>query len=176
MTLRVTFGVDPGLTGAVATLVDGEPGPILDMPKRAATKTTNRDEVDEAALAEWVRGIARQHPGASFSACIERVGATPAEGRKQGGASMFNFGDGAGVVRAVFGTLRIPYVRVQPSQWKKRFGLTGEGKEKDDARLLALARFPSAAPLLKLKKHDGRAEALLLALWHESTQQGARAA
>ena len=32
MTMRVTFGVDPGLSGAVAVLLDGEPGPILDMP------------------------------------------------------------------------------------------------------------------------------------------------
>lgn len=175
MALRLTFGVDPGLTGSIATLIDGEPGPVIDMPTRAATKTTNRSEVDESAIAEWVREQVGAHPGAYVSACIERVGAIRAEGRKQGGASMFNFGDGAGVVRAVFGTLRIPYTRVAPAQWKRRFGLLDT--EKDDARLLAIRRFPSMADQLKRKKDGGRADALLLALWHESTEMtGARAA
>lgn len=175
MTLRLTFGIDPGLAGAVATLNDGEPGPILDMPTRDATKTTGRQEVHELILAEWVRSVVAAHPGAYVCACIERVGATPNEGRKQGGASMFNFGDGAGVVRAVFGTLRIPYTRVPPAQWKRHFGL--EKTEKDAARLLAIRRFPSMADTLKRKKDQGRADALLLALWHENTQMlGSRAA
>jgi len=30
--LRLTFGIDSGLKGAVATLLDGTPGPILDLP------------------------------------------------------------------------------------------------------------------------------------------------
>jgi len=174
VTLRLTFGVDPGLSGAIACLIDGEPGPILDMPTRSATKTTNREEVDEAQLAEWVRAQVRSHPGAYVSACIERVGATPAEGRKQGGSSMFNFGDGAGAARAVFGTLRIPYVRVGPAQWKRRFGLIGN--DKDAARVLAIKRFPSAAHQLARKKDGGRSDALLLALWHEQTSNGVRAA
>ena len=42
MTLRLTFGIDPGLTGAVATLIDGEPGPMLDMP---TTRVDGKPEV-----------------------------------------------------------------------------------------------------------------------------------
>jgi hypothetical protein len=174
MTLRVTFGVDPGLGGAIATIIDAEPGPFLDMPTRSATKTTGREEVDEIELAHWVRTVARAHPGAYFSACIERVRAMPAEGRKQGGSSMFNFGESAGVVRAVFGTLRIPYVRVEAAQWKRHFALIDAPK--DAARELALLRFPSMAAALKRKKDCGRADAQLIALWHDSTDSGARAA
>ncbi len=32
MASRLTFGIDPGLTGAIVTLLDGEPGPMADMP------------------------------------------------------------------------------------------------------------------------------------------------
>lgn len=166
MTLRVTFGVDPGLSGAIATLVDGEPGPVLDMPTRDATKTTGRKEVAELAIAEWVRSVMATHPGAYFSAAIELVGAVPVEGRKQGGSSAFNFGDGAGVLRGVFGTLRIPYKRIPPSQWKRHFGLLK--MDKDESRLLAVRRFPSLAATLARKKDGGRADALLIALWGDS--------
>lgn len=173
--LRLTFGVDPGLSGAVCALVDGEFAAVLDMPTRLATKTGTRMEVDDQALAAWVREQWQQHRGAWASACIERVGAVPMEGRRQGTSSSFNFGEGAGVVRAVFATLGIAYTRVAPAQWKRHYGLIGT--EKDAARQLAIKRFPSMADLLKRKKDSGRADAVLLALWYESTEmRGNRAA
>ena len=50
------------------------------------------------------------------------------------------------------------------------------GTDKDAARLLAIKRFPSAEPQLRRKKDSGRADALLLALWHENTRVHGRAA
>ena len=41
--------------------------------------------------------------------------------------------------------------------------MADQGKEKSAARFKAMALFPSLADQLKLVKHDGRAEALLLA-------------
>jgi hypothetical protein len=41
--------------------------------------------------------------------------------------------------------------------------MADQGKEKSAARFKAMALFPSMAEHLKLVKHDGRAEALLLA-------------
>jgi crossover junction endodeoxyribonuclease RuvC len=97
VTLRVTFGADPGLQGAVATLIDGEPGPILDMP---TFHNGTADEVDAAKLASFIREVRAGHPGATFSACIERVRAMPDRSngvvRKMGAQSSFNFGDGFG--------------------------------------------------------------------------------
>lgn len=161
MTLRLTFGIDPGLSGAIATLVDGEPGPIFDMPTRMVG---DWNEVDGAALAAWIRGIRMQHSGAYVSACVEQVGARP----NDGGTSAFRFGESAGRIKAVLEVLGIPYTRAIPAVWKRRFGLLKT--EKDEARLLALRRFPSVAEELKRKKDGGRADALLIALWHESTQ------
>ncbi|KAG1674865.1 hypothetical protein FOA52_015255, partial [Chlamydomonas sp. UWO 241] len=47
--------------------------------------------------------------------------------------------------------------------WKKELGLFRLSK--DASRLLASRLFPAMAPLLLLKKHHGRAEALLIAAW-----------
>lgn len=41
---------------------------------------------------------------------------------------------------------------------------------------LAIRRFPSAEPMLRRKKDGGRADAALLALYHENTQLQGRAA
>ncbi|QNH21237.1 hypothetical protein HEP73_02149 [Xanthomonas sp. GW] len=167
MTMRLTFGIDPGLTGAIATLIDGEAGLILDMP---TAQVGDWREVDARALALWIREQRAAHPGAYVSACIEKVGAFPGDG----GTSAFRFGDSYGGARAVLQVLGIPYTRAIPAVWKRRFGLLGQ--DKDAARLLALQRFPSAADALKRKKDNGRADALLLALYHEQGDVGARAA
>ena len=81
MTMRVTFGVDPGLSGAVAVLLDGEPGPILDMP---TFHNGTANEVDAAKLATFIREVRAGHPGAYFSVCLEGVRAMPDGG---GGAA-----------------------------------------------------------------------------------------
>lgn len=175
MTLRVTFGVDPGLSGAVATLIDGEPGPILDMP---VMRTGEKGEVDAFALAAFVRRMRGEHPGATFSAGIERVRAMPdrsgANVRKMGAQSSFNFGDGFGQVKSVFRVLGVPTDLVEAAVWKRRFSLLGQ--EKDAARLLAITRFPGAAAQLQRKKDGGRADALWVALWHDHMRQQGRAA
>lgn len=165
--LRVTFGVDPGLSGAVATLLDGEPGPMLDMP---TVQVGDWREVDAAELAQWIRSIRAQHHGAVFSACVEKVSARPGDG----GTSAFRFGEGYGQIKAVLGVLSLDYSRAIPAVWKRHMGLIGT--EKDAARLLAIRRFPSAEPMLRRKKDGGRADALLIALWHENTQLHGRAA
>ena len=176
MTLKVTFGCDPGLTGAVATLIDGEPGPILDMP---TFHNGTANEVDALKLATFIRELRAGHPGAAFSACIERVRAMPDRSggvvRKMGAQSSFNFGDGFGQLKSAFRVLGLQPVLVEANSWKHSYGL--RGSEKDASRLLAVKRFPGAADRLKRMKDHGRAEALLIALWHDNTQMiGSRAA
>ena len=167
MTLRLTFGIDPGLSGAVATLTDGDTGPILDMPTRMVG---DWNEVDAQRLALFFRDVRASHPGAYVSACIEKVGARPGDG----GTSAFRFGEGAGKIMGVLEALGIPYSRAIPAVWKRYMGLLGT--DKDAARLLAIRRFPSAAHYLQRKKDNGRADALLLALYHENTQMAGRQA
>ena len=166
--LRVTFGVDPGLSGAIVTLLDGEPGPMLDMP---TFDNGTANEVDAVALAKFIREVRAQHPGAHVSACIEKVRAMPSTGpnrRTMGAQSSFNFGDGFGQVKCAFRVLGIVPVLAEARSWKSHMGLTGTNK--DAARLLAIKRFPGAADKLQRKKDSGRADAILVALWFENTQ------
>lgn len=172
--LRMTFGIDPGLSGAIVTLLDGEPGPMLDMP---TFDNGTANEVDAVALARFIREVRSQHHGAHVGACIERVRAMPSAGpnrRTMGAQSSFNFGDGFGQVKSVFRVLGIVPVLAEARSWKSHMGLIGT--DKDAARLLAIKRFPSAEPMLRRKKDSGRADAILLALWHENTRVHGRAA
>lgn len=156
--LRLTFGIDPGLTGAVATLLDGVPGPILDMP---TVEVDGWGEVDARAVVVFIREQRAAHPGAYVSACIEKVGALPGDG----GTSAFRFGQTTGKLQAILEVLGIPTTRAIPAVWKRTYGLLKQDKEA--SRQLAIRRFPDAAPLLQRKKDKDRAEALLIAHHHD---------
>lgn len=162
MASRLTFGIDPGISGAIAVLADGEAGPIIDMPLLGEDR-----EVDARQVALFIRAARALHPDASVSAVIERVRAMPPKdgARRAGAQSSFNFGDHYGKAKAVLELLGIPYTRAEPASWKRQFGLTGQPK--DASRVLAIQRFPTVAAELKRKKDNGRADALLIALYGE---------
>jgi crossover junction endodeoxyribonuclease RuvC len=164
--LHVTFGIDPGQTGAIAVLVDGDFEDFIDMP--LMPRPAGGNQINGAALAESIREVRRRHEGADFLAVLEQVSAMPG----QGVSSMFRFGEGFGVVQGVVAALGIPLNMVHPQKWKKTLGLIG--KEKDCARTLAIQRFPQAASSLARKKDIGRADALLIASWASTTELAAQ--
>ncbi|KRC35097.1 MULTISPECIES: hypothetical protein [unclassified Lysobacter] len=168
MTLQVIAGVDPGQTGAVALLADGQPAGFVDMP--TLTRKAGGEMVDAGHLARSLRELLSKHPGASRYAVIERVAAMP----QQGVSSVFRFGQADGVARGVIGALRLPLIDVPPLTWKRHLGL--DNKDKDAARQLAIKLFPVIAVELARKKDIGRADALLVAYWAYVTEQIARKA
>jgi crossover junction endodeoxyribonuclease RuvC len=151
----ITIGIDPGLTGAIAVVAHGI-AQVVDMPIVEPTKAggKKRAEIDPAILLDRLRSLSKAHQSHAY---IERVGPMP----KQGLGSTFRFGVGYGMVRAVVAALGIPYSLVTPHQWKRAMGLLRADKEASRAKALQL--YPSLAKDLKLKKHSGRAEALLIA-------------
>lgn len=149
------IGIDPGLSGAIALLRDGEYAEVWDMPTMGRG-SGNKQQINAAAVGK----LLRECP--PCRAYIELVGAMPG----QGVSSMFNFGKAAGAAMGALGALQIPVIEVTPQRWKKQFGLTG--KEKDMARTMAQQLMPSAP--LSLKKHGGRADALLIALYGWQTR------
>ncbi len=168
MTLRLTLGCDPGQTGCIAALADGEPAGFIDMP--TMPRNAGGHEINAAALAAQLREMLQAHAGAHVFAVLEQVGSMPGQGL----ASTFRFGQSDGVLRGVLGALGIGYLTVAPVRWKNHYGL--KGQEKDAARSLAIRRFPSVAQQLARKKDGGRADSLLIALWGESTEKATRAA
>ena len=151
--MTTTVGIDPGLTGAIAFLEPGQPS-VEDAP------VVNR-EMNPAGMVALLRG-----PDIGL-AVIERVGAMP----KQGVASTFRFGFGCGVGRGVVAAMGIPIMLVTPQEWKREFGLIGQPKEA--SREKALQLFPELSGELDLKKHHGRADALLIAEWGRRRLAGA---
>jgi crossover junction endodeoxyribonuclease RuvC len=141
------IGIDPGLSGAVAALhYDGGLAWVQDLP----VVNNNIDPVTFHMLL-------RQHD--ISLAVVEQVHSMP----KQGVAGVFKFGKGYGAVLGVIAAHEIPLAEPTPSQWKQGMGL---GKDKELSRALAIKTWPSMAEYFKLKKHDGRAEAALMALWY----------
>ena len=80
----------------------------------------------------------------------------------QGVSSMFRFGQTLGRIEGVVALTKVPVHYVSPAKWKRHFGL---GRDKEDARRLAIERYPRIADRLSRKKDEGRAEALLLATY-----------
>jgi crossover junction endodeoxyribonuclease RuvC len=138
------IAIDPGVNGAYAILDGaGEFIEAAELPR--FDKTLNAVE-----LGKLFEGFL---PGL---AVIEKVSAMPG----QGVTSMFTFGAAYGVCLGVAGGAGVPVSLVTPHAWKKHFRLIG--KPKDAARELAARLYPRAVNALRLKKHQGRADAILI--------------
>ena len=147
-------GIDPGLSGAVALVWPATPETVTtwDTPTvLVKVGTHQRRDYDAAAM---VNVLVVANPGLVI---LERPHAMP---KSMGGSlASFSLGRGVGVWEGILAALRFRYELVSPQRWKQYFQLLGQPK--DASRLKAARLFPSAE--LHLKKHDGRAEALLLA-------------
>lgn len=156
-------GIDPGITGALALLNDDlTVVAVKDMPTVTNGKKQEINTVELGNILEYWN----YNPG--LIVILEEVGARPTRfkgedgqmhERKGGTTSAFTFGDSFGCVRGVCGALKIPLIRVTPQSWKSRCGLIK--KPKDVARTIAQQLYPEVD--LSLKKHGGRADALLIA-------------
>lgn len=162
--MTVFIGIDPGLHGAIAVCdvlerLGDTPGHrqlvVEDVPTHELTVSgKNRLQIDKHALRNRLRAMAP----AGSRAFVEDVHSMP----KQGVASSFKFGFVAGCIQQAVVDAGFELVLVPPQVWKRRFNLTAD---KDASRARASELLPAHAHLWPLKKHDGRAEAALLALY-----------
>lgn len=149
----------PVFDGAVAVL-DGNDVSFLDTPTLEVSggKKAKRS-YDATAMATFLNqfGDSDSDLAINHVSCgIESVHSMP----EQGVASSFAFGVGFGMWLGILSALKIPYTLVTPQRWKKTL-MDGMGKDKDASRVVAMRLFPSAD--LHLKKHHGRADAILIA-------------
>lgn len=167
----IYIGIDPGLDGAVAWFCgDGDDtAPRFD--DTPVLRVGKRREVDVHRAASLLRAH-----GPCVSVAIESVHAMPGGGeRRMGATSAFSFGKGFGAWLGILAALRLTYTLVPPQRWKKAL-MDGMPKEKDASRQRAMQLFPEAAGDLKLKKHHGRADALLIAEYLRRTSGAAHGA
>lgn len=149
------LGIDPGFTGALATLefdpVTKQLGKLkmYDMP--TYFKENNRRALDISILKTILLDEAPDH------VIIEQVASRPGDGA----VGAFSFGTTYGILLGLLAGLGIPHTTVLPQVWKKDLNVPAN---KDEARARASQLMPLYSPFWVLKKHDGRAEAALIAL------------
>ncbi len=155
----VYVGVDPGLTGAIVTLEDGE----LQFFDTPTFKASGRSRIAADECARLLERIDLERGNNPLVVAIEKAGSFSPAGRKQGSVSMFGYGVGYGIWIGILEALKIPYTEVPPQTWK-RLLMTGEPKEKDASRAVARRLWPDQTEeALSRKKDHGRAEAALIA-------------
>ena len=141
------LGIDVGMSGALS-FYDGEELMIYDMPVFPRNKTKR---VDALAVSNIIKDNKPDH------AFVEQVNSFG-----MGATGAYNFGWSCGVIEGVLSTLHIPFTYITPMKWKKSMQCP---KDKDAARMRASQLFPQFAHNWSLKKHDGRAESALIALY-----------
>ncbi len=170
------LGIDPGINGSAVLFVGGAACPVtpenvIDLPTVGSDK---QREIDVLALRDW---MLQMQPDV---AVIERVTPMPAipdeHGNRpsMGATSAFNYGKTFGVLKSIPLLFNIPTVLVTAGKWKGFYGLKGKGNGgKEQARQLALQRWPTLSGCLSRKKDQDRAEAVLIAnyLWKIETGQ-----
>lgn len=144
----IYIGIDPGKSGAMAALLCGPEGNVLDVQTAAFDDTAYRDRMETLSKC----------PGGCVC-CLERVHAMP----KQGVNSMFSFGENFGFIQGLLTAFNIPFQMVTPRTWKGEFGLNSDKQRSID---VCRRLFPDV-PLRRTERcrtnDDGMAEALLMA-------------
>lgn len=168
----IAVGIDPGLTGGVA-VANGETGDALvfDMPtqeRRGDLERTAkvRREVDARGLAGAIRDRLRHlrwQEGVEVLGAIEDVHAIEGFSVQTQGSLVDSFAQ----ARAVLAVMRIRFIVINPRRWKGFYGL---GSKKSESLKKARLLYPSCEGL-ELAKHEGRAEALLIAHYFIRNQE-----
>ena len=155
----IYIGIDPGLSGAVGIIEELPLGSMFVSVSDTPTALVEGEKTKRKYLVPAMALLLNSYAGrGDVLAVLENVHSMP----KQGVASSFCFGEGKGMWEGILAAYNIPTELVSPQRWKKEM-MDGQGKDKSAARFKAMALFPSLADQLKLVKHDGRAEALLMA-------------
>lgn len=156
------IGIDGGLKGAVGVIGDeGRALGVVSTPttitKSGRSKKTVYLPADMLAILKKATGDEEAH------VFIEIVHAMPRD--KGGTVSAFSMGRGMGYWEMACVALGIPYTFVTPPVWKKKMFSGQPGSDKGASIARAKQLFPNMARKLTRKGDDGRAEALLIALY-----------
>jgi len=152
-TPRKIIGIDVGLDGAIAMMRGETLTGIVDMPTVSLDR--NGKTKRQISIPELIAILDEFKPEEAY---CERVFAMSG----QGVTSVFSFGRSLGAIEGVIAARSIKATLITPQTWQKAMGVSGG---KDGARARAMELFPYNVDYFKLKKHDGRADAALIACW-----------
>lgn len=162
MTLRLTIGIDPGITGAICVLADGVINDVFDMP---VEDVRTKQRVGGKILGAMVSGLFMTYRGADIHVITEIPFARPGESPMGGQRSGINYGILLGVLQG----RGVRFTEITPQRWKKHFNLIG--RDKNESRVLCLRNWGEQVGMyLDKKKHHGRADAILIARYGYETE------
>lgn len=100
---KITIGIDPGASGAIAACLDGGEIKIWQLKK---------DRFEDV-----LRELSKS--GNQIYALLEKVGATP----QMGVCSSFVFGENYGGIKSALRALNIPFELIMPKKWQQIYPL-----------------------------------------------------
>ncbi|WP_196221153.1 RuvC family protein [Sansalvadorimonas verongulae] len=165
MMKKAVIGFDPGLSGAFAVLNCERDHAFFSSDFPIIIKNDKR-HIDIISLTNTLQQLASQYH--IHHVFIENVNAMPpvkGKKRKPGNQTSFTFGRSFGVLEGIVGALGLPTTLITPATWKRRAGLLKQEKVASLNRALEL--YPGCG--LHLKKHIGRAEAMLIARYGQES-------
>ena len=157
------MGIDPGFDGGIAVV--NENGNLQGLHDTPTLEVSGGSKTKRRYCLPAMVAIINKYGACRVA--LEDVHSMP----KQGVASSFVFGRGLGVWEGILSALNIPIHMISPQKWKKAM-MDGMGKDKDASRVRALELCPAAITGLNLKRHHGRADALLMALYLRQLENG----
>ena len=157
----IIIGVDPGINGAISIVENKKILEVYDTPTMIDGKK-NKRQINSAQVSNIFKE--RLKLNKEVIVVVEQVNAMPG----QGVTSMFNFGQSFGVIKGICAALKLPIHFVRPAKWKKHFNLIKTNK--DASRTKVIESYPEISSKLHRKKDSNRADAILIALYFDSTQ------
>tara|TARA_B100000674_G_scaffold77408_1_gene53868 strand:+ start:517 stop:1014 length:498 start_codon:yes stop_codon:yes gene_type:complete len=158
----IIFGIDPGLSGAIAILHKKKVLNLYEMPVMSEGKK-NKKQLNSAQLVNIINEHLRVD-NEEVAVVVEQVNAMPG----QGVTSMFNFGQTFGAIKGVCAALQLPIYLVRPSKWKKHFELINSSK--DASRTMVIQMYPNLSKDLAKKKDVNKSDAVLIARYFYDTK------
>ena len=158
----LVIGIDPGISGSICFLNDGEILEVIEMPTMTDWKK-NKNQVNCSQVYNELIKRIKWFEKNQIRVVIEHVSAMPG----QGVTSMFNFGQSFGILKGICTAMQLPMFFVRPNKWKKYFNLLNS--QKDASRTRAIEIFPYFSSQLSRKKDSNKADAILIASFYHET-------
>ncbi|WP_334038033.1 hypothetical protein [Burkholderia gladioli] len=156
----ITLGIDPGITGALAALDHNGALRVVDVPTRPKPGNTKvRNEINPKMLQMHLREL--------VAPCEQVIVVMEALNTFAGGSvqTMGSLEATKAVIATVCELSGFTVHSVTPQRWQSFFGIKARADEDTKAQSLRIARELYGASFCPLKKHHGRADAILIARW-----------
>lgn len=158
------IAIDPGIRGAIARIDHNGGADVCDMPIRPKQGNGKiRNEVDPKALQALLRELA---PADEKGLVVMEALNTFAGGSVQ---TMGSLEATKAVITTVCELTGFDVALVSPKEWQRFFGIKKTPSEDTKTQSLRIARQLFGQHLCPLAKHDGRADALLIARYGQRT-------